>query len=966
MSDSAEPSGVPPPWQKPPPLSVDLATALLDDCLTALQRQRREGVPTGHAQRTTLLRIASDAGSGIELRARAWDALSLLWRWADQPEVAWRCSRVASALIGQQGQHPERPQIILHWAAANVLRYRASGRHRYLDQAITAQRQQVDELADDHPVRPAALTNLSIMLNGRFADRTRKVRDLDEAVAAARQALLLTRADDPDRPSRITNLGAVLVRRFARGGAIADLHEAVEMQRVAVRTSEHRPAHLPMLLANLGQGLRDLYDFTGRRDLLHEALQRHRRALRLARRYAPGDVPQLCQNLGTTQQEIATSRRDIERALALHAEAVRLTPDGTSAYAERLAALASCRLTAARRSFGRGATDDGVGHARAALTSVDAAIEEHGATPWRLMLRAEAAAMLHRRAGEERYATIARTAFRESCDDGLRRNPTIVPAAAVEWGQYAAWRGDWPEAATAFTAGLRALNLMLPRQSQQPHRRAWARLAQSLPPLAAAARLRVGDVDGAILALEQGRFRELTAVAQAYRLRAGGAVPEELAEELAEDLDQRLTAWEEARGDGDDTTLDAAVGPVVERIRGLPDLRTFLLPPTMPDVLRAVAAGPLCYLAASEFGTVILVVRPDGSTHGRLLTRLTERAVELRVARLDRAYRARSARWAAWADEILDTGRWLGRRLAPLLDLATAHPHVTIVPCGGFGALPLAAATDAAGAFPLADGSSTVALNARAHDGSPAPRAGARAACLTARTGTAERTPDGEQLTEQVLADAEAESVALAATAVTRVTGGDGDDPGRAAISALAAVDLVHGALHGVSDDDNPHAYGLALGGRVVLDVKKISGARLLKSPTVILPVCEAAGRDRSAPDEAVNVANAFLGAGASEVVAPILAIPRLAATLLAAWLYPELAAGRTAVEALGTYRRWCRETTDGEKIRHLDAVADRLAASGLPHAQVRRCARLLASSYDRPTTTFSTPPFWALYTHFS
>jgi hypothetical protein len=65
-------------------------------------------------------------------------------------------------------------------------------------------------------------------------------------------------------------------------------------------------------------------------------------------------------------------------------------------------------------------------------------------------------------------------------------------------------------------------------------------------------------------------------------------------------------------------------------------------------------------------------------------------------------------------------------------------------------------------------------------------------------------------------------------------------------------------------------------------------------------------------------------------------------------------------------YRRWCRETTDAEKIRHLYAVADRLAAAGLPYEQLRRCARLLDGRYGAATRTFSASPFWALYTHFS
>ncbi|WP_162637660.1 CHAT domain-containing protein [Streptomyces qinglanensis] len=122
---------------------------------------------------------------------------------------------------------------------ANALRasYDATGEGDRLDRAISLHEQAVAALPPGHPYLPQRLFNLANAHMTRFFGLDEQRADLDRAQALLRHVLDDIPADSPMRPDAVTTLSISAAAKFQVTDELADLDEAVELAREAVRSS---------------------------------------------------------------------------------------------------------------------------------------------------------------------------------------------------------------------------------------------------------------------------------------------------------------------------------------------------------------------------------------------------------------------------------------------------------------------------------------------------------------------------------------------------------------------------------------------------------------------------------------------------------------------------------------------------------------------------------------------------------
>ncbi len=298
--------------------------------------------------------------------------------------------------------------------AALRARYRRTGNSADLDRAVQAGESAVSSLPPHHPELPSVRTNLSLAYHRR-ALRTGSTEDLNRAITSLRAAIDATPAGHPDRAGRLSNLSDALLSRADLGGPSAgsDVDEAVTCARAAADagTGHRRRAYY---LSNFGNAL----------------MARH---------------------------AVAGGRTDLDEAIAVQEQAVRLCPPGAAHLAHCLANLAVAR---------------------------------------------------HRRYEEEPAATehldqaIARTRRAALTEAG----PVEVRVrAAVRWGHWAATSGRRTEALTGYTAAVGLLADVSPAELPRDDQEFELTRLGGVVTDAAACAIQAGNHHAAVQLLERGR-----------------------------------------------------------------------------------------------------------------------------------------------------------------------------------------------------------------------------------------------------------------------------------------------------------------------------------------------------------------------------------------------------------------------------------------------------------------------------
>ena len=838
-----------------------------------------------------------------------------------------------------------------------LLRRGSPDRASDLERAIEANERAL-ELAGSPEQAVQALSHLAIVLSERI--RGDRAENLERAVALLRRALdeVAESGDDDVEALVQTNLAMALIRSES-GERVAALREAADLCRAAltVRSPDRDAVDWAYSQLNLGEALQLLAALE--ETDAGEAIAAYECVILEAARV--GD-PWL---VGIAHHALGNMRLSAARVIAAEQKNPEAAPS-PDAEEERLRMLETARehLEAAERAV-IGAPDR-LRHALVLNDLADVLVE---------LNQGDDALVRSRKA----LAILRPTASPHAC-----------ARAGGRLGHLLAERGEWPEAASAFSDAVAASELLFRGRLETESRQEQTRQSGNVTRWAAFAIARAGDPLAAALVLENGRAQEL-------RRRLG------LEMIAADDLDRVPTELRSALEDAVGELVASPIGSagaaaayrfqsLLAAIREQPGFEQFAAGATRDDLSAAVEpTWPLIYVDPTPYGTLLLELRRDGdSLIAEAETLDQPRALdvflqlmlgreEAELATLEREEAELGSETAELAGSFLlgisghgDLTRdfkrdleqplaWIGGKIArPIRDIATRNgaTGVTLVCCGPISVAPLHAA-------PWSEGGRDRCLIDEL-DVRYAPAATVAAAALRR---AAHRIPEDARLV--VLADPTGDLPAARPEAAEiagsfngeRVAVAVGARADRAFLGSNApAADYLHLACHAdgaVFEADDSAVY-LADG---PVPAVELAALRLTARLAAISACQTALAEIGDLPDEVLSIGNAMLAAGAACAIASLWPVDDLATALLMTRLYDEMIGNdRSPPEALRTAQLWLRSLTSAGEAAFVAqhpalAVehARRAARDDLPGRRTSQRRRI-----DPPP--YAHPDYWAAF----
>ncbi|GII64948.1 CHAT domain-containing protein [Sphaerisporangium krabiense] len=811
-------------------------------------------------------------------------ALRTLYHRTDDPALLDEsCALGAAAIEAFSADSPPPAEMLTNHSSALRALFERTGRQKVLGEAIAVARRAAGRALPRTPVQVACRYNLAGLLREQF-EHTGDLPALDEAITLARAVVDVTGPLHPDAPLYRSALTAWLVDRFQRTGDPATLDEAIALGRTALEAVSEEHPLWTQSATNLAVALKAKADHIGDAGLLGEAIALHRRSARNAHgRFRAGAATVLANAL-----------------------------------------LASYELTgdtaALREAIGQGRT------ALAALSADD---------PARAICAVNLSHALHELAGatgEDHAAQEAVGLLEEVAGQEQARTAVRIDAARG-WGRLAVRRGETEGAARGLAAAVELLPRLAARGLSRSDATRWLAEYARLAGDAAALAVATGRPERAVELLEMGRgvllAQALDSRTDLTELRERDAALADRFAYLATRLDADETG---GPSDSPDLRRELAgeLAELTERIRSLPGLDRFLLPPDLTRLRAEARGGPVVMVNVSDHRCDALILTASG-VQVQELPALSTRAVHERLAVMRDALACRSSRSEPERERaeraMHATLAWLWDAVAgPVLDRLglTGAPdgdrRLWWVPCGPMAYFPLHAAghhQDPPGpgrrtVMDRVTSSYTTTVRALAHARArQAERPGARRprVLVVAMPETPGATP---------LPGARVEYSRLSRL-FPGLDGLVGRDATRdAVLSRLPGSAWAHFACHAAADPADPSGSHLLVhdhAGRP-LDVVEVSRLRLRDAELAYLSACNTAVTAPELADECVHVVTAFQLAGFSHVVGTLWEIGDAVAAQFAGTVYEGLvAAGSDPAHAARCLHRATRALRD----RHPD-----------------------------------------------
>ncbi|MEU4512212.1 CHAT domain-containing protein [Nonomuraea wenchangensis] len=842
-------------------------------------------------------RAAAESGDGDPADTARWranlaQALTVRFEQTGAAEDLDTAIDAGRAAAGSLPGGPARAKALSNLGVMLRVRFGQTGVLADLDEAVGLGREAVSCTPADHPDRPGYLAGLGAALRLRY-ERIGSAGDLDAAVEVCGEAARLVPEDHPDRAKHMSTFGIALRARYERTRVASDLDLAVEAGRAAASSLVGGPLSRPKYLANLVGMLMSRYEDTGAEADLDEAEAASGEAVTALPPGHPDRAPHL-NNRGAVLRARFLLRgvaADLDAAIDALDSAVRLAPAGRPGTAAYLVNLGLARSLRFERTHDRADLD-------AALSAYEGAARTASAAPSRRVLAARSAAGLVAAEDPGRAADLL--------EEAVLLLPELTPRRLR--------RGDQQDALAA-VAGLAAdaAALALAAPGDPAARRA-ERALRLLEAGRAVLLSQILDTRSDLTDLYRhdrelaGRFvtlrDRLDGSYEALPVVAGDA-PEDAAGTVEDDqAEERLRTAAELAG-------------LIERIRAVPGLESFGLPPSLDELRAEAVDGPIVTCNVGSFRSDALVLTTQGVVAVELpgldQTSVVERVVAFHEA-LERTSGA-----PALADRIaaqrtlLETLRWLWDEVAgPVLhalgidgppEEGEDWPRLWWAPGGLLSLLPLHAAGHHTG-----DPGRTV-LDRVVSSYTPTIRALHHARHRDA-------TPSAEPGRTLVVAVPVAPGVpgrlahvpAEAATVAARLPGpivltvreedgpaGDGEPTKAEVLRLLPDCAIAHFACHGHNDPADPSASRLLLLDHAddPLTVAALVPVRLDQVRLAYLSACSTAFTGRAdLLDEAIHLAGAFQLAGFPQVVGTLWEIDDHVAVLVADGFYRDLCAG--------------------------------------------------------------------------
>ena len=844
------------------------------------------------------------------------------------------------ALVLRPSGHPARSMSLNNLASRLSTRFHQLGALEDLQEAIVLDREALELRPPGHPARSMSLNNLADHLSTRFG-HLGAMGDLHEAIVLVREALLLRTLGHPARSMSLNNVASRLSTRFHQLGAMEDLNEAIVLDREALELCPSGHLARSMSLNNLADHLSTRFSQLGAMEDLNEATVLVRKALVLR---PPGHP---ARSMSLNNLAICLSTRfsrlgaieDLNEAIALARDALMLRPPGHPARSMSLNNLA---IRLSTRFSQLGAMED---LDEAIILARDALVLRPPGHPARSMSLNNLASRLSTRFNQlgamedldeaiilardalvlrplghpDRSRTLGnlarylRTRFTQSSQlqdkeelfhlyTQLAHSPSMVSSTDLSTARTwvtVAEHFHHPTTLLAYQTALRSLTHHVTTLPPLPqHYTVLKGLTSSLAVDAFSACIRSRSPKDGVMLLEQGRgvfWGQLT------RLRsplddaiASGSTGKRLADEFTQKTSLIRTALDSPGADQHDRVcrLNIELQGVLTRIRELPGLSHFLLPPPFSNLQQAACGGPVIIVNASKYSCDALIVLVDRDPHHIPLSITKER-----VRKLSSKLGALTMR-----AQLMDVTRDLAILLRELWD-GVVSPIVTFLhqiypfrsriwwcPTAEFSLLPLhAAGPYRKGQRNLANlyissytPTLTALIRARCHDLPHPASKGKRF------VGIGEATAKGEN--ELVSVGAELEAVehrvdGLAAS-FTHIEGPE---------SCIARVteelgknEWVHLACHGIPNREQPFESAFALSDGH-FTIERIIQCQLRNAEFAFLSACQTTVGDEESADEVMHLASAMQFAGFHSVIGTMWAVMDVVALRITSAFYDNM-----------------------------------------------------------------------------
>jgi tetratricopeptide (TPR) repeat protein/CHAT domain-containing protein len=242
-------------------------------------------------------------------------------------EQATVCHQQALDLC--QPGHPDHSTFLSNSGSGYSMRYRQLGDMKNLEQAIVYYQQALDFCPPGHTLCSRYSNNLGGELYRRYS-QLGDMKDLEQSILCHQQALDLRPPGHPNHSSSLNNLGLALKTRYEQLGDMKDLGQTIKCHQQALDLCP--PGHRlhSQSLNNLGNALYAKYGQLKDMEDLEQTIVCHQQALDLRPPGHPHRSSSL-NGLGNalkTRYEQLRDMKDLEQSIAYHQEALDLHPPG--------------------------------------------------------------------------------------------------------------------------------------------------------------------------------------------------------------------------------------------------------------------------------------------------------------------------------------------------------------------------------------------------------------------------------------------------------------------------------------------------------------------------------------------------------------------------------------------------------------------------------------------------------------
>ncbi len=537
----------------------------------------------------------------------------------------------------------------------------------------------------------------------------------------------------------------------------------------------------------------------------------------------------------------------------------------------------------------------------------------------------------------------------------------------------------WAEAASAYSKALEASEILYQSAILLDGKAVELAETNDLPRRAAYALARSGDLQAAVLILEQGRARGLSETLD--RDRADLTQLQQLAPTLytqyADTTTQlrNLESQQRLRMTSDDRhsltpealrtealQLSETLTKIIEQIRQVPSHKDFLAQPTFDDIRQALRPGiSLIYLVPTAAGSLALIVTPEG-IDDLWLDNLSENSLrELFIAWFS-AYSQSPTNRQAWLDAI-DQGTcqlWQPLML-PLINHLQQHnfPQASLIPTGLLSFLPLHAAWVEDSTAPTGR---YYALDAIHFTYVPNARSLSTAQEIAQRTVADSILAIDEPKHEGAspLPNSKREVQAVIATFQNFQVFSPEQATREAVLAALPHYKILHCSCHGNAKPRAPLKSGLAMTGKgeeAILTLRDLLDLKLVENNQggirlAILSACETGLAGIELADEAISLPTGLLQAGVAGVIASLWSVSDLSTMVLLSrfytlWRHQQLEPSQALIKA----QKWLRDAEPRDIVLHCETFIPELASK---KGDLYRSLRL----------DFSHPYYWAAFSY--